>query len=272
MPTGVEANRAREARLSSPLTMTGGDVLTLDSVRFAELVAPAISRVFVTGMRAAAAADHDRSLVGPYGGPEVVECVIDLRNPLAAGRSITAAGLRDHYRYTDPADIESTIDRSVVGGLLQRDADGTIEATGTGQQFLADLFAHHADVLTERWNPAVIERLNPLLARVLRAADATGGGAWSVQSPPHEPAGKPSAVVLLDRLSTMRYHRADAHAAAWLHAGWTAADVAAMPWGTVWSEERRQIERDTNRRAASPYNALTGDERLSFLADLAAIG
>ena len=104
--------------------MAGGDVLTLDSVRFAELVAPAISRVFVTGMRAAAAADHDRSLVGPYGGPEVVECVIDLRNPLAAGRSITAAGLRDHHRYTDPADIESTIDRSVVGGLLQRDADG----------------------------------------------------------------------------------------------------------------------------------------------------
>ena len=105
---------------------------------------------------------------------------------------------------------------------------------------------------------------------MLRAADGPEA-AWSVQSPPHE-RRKAVGAVLLDRLSTMRYHRADAHAAAWLHAGWTAADVAAMPWGTVWSEERRQIERDTNRRAASPYNALTGDERLSFLADLAAIG
>ena len=100
--------------------MAGDDILTLDSVRFAELVAPAISRVFVTGMRAAAAADHDRSLVLPYGGPEVVGYVIDLRNSLAAGRSITAAGLRVHYRYTDPTDIESTIDRSVAGGLSPR--------------------------------------------------------------------------------------------------------------------------------------------------------
>ena len=90
-------------------------------------------------MRAAATADHDRSLVGPYGGPEVVGYVIDLRNPLAAGRSITAAGLRDNYRYTDPTDIELTIDRSVAGGLLHRDKDGTIEATDTGQQFLTDL-------------------------------------------------------------------------------------------------------------------------------------
>ena len=78
--------------------------------------------------------------------------------------------------------------------------------------------------------------------------------------------------MLLDRLSTMRYHRADAHAAAWLHAGWTAADVAAMPWGTAWSAERRQIERDTNRRAAFPYDDLTGDQRLALLADLAALG
>jgi len=168
--------------------------------------------------------------------------------------------------------MESTIDRSMLGGLLHRDTDGTIKATHTGQQFLADLVAHHGDVLTERWNPAVVERLNPLLAKVLTAAAGTGGGAWAVQSPPHEPAGEPLAVVLLDRLSTMRYHRADAHAAAWLDAGWTVADVAAMPWGTTWSEERRQIERVTNRPAASPYNALTGDERLSLLADLAAIG
>ena len=66
---------------------------------------------------------------------------------------------------------------------------------------------------------------------------------------------------------SMRYHRADAHgcwglAARWLDGSRGRGDAL---WGTVWSEERRQIERDTNRRAASPYNALTGDERLSLL-------
>jgi hypothetical protein len=77
--------------------------------------------------------------------------------------------------------------------------------------------------------------------------------------------------VLLNRLSTMRYHRADAHAAAWQAAGWTAAEVAAMPWGTEWSDARVAIERDTNVRAAPPYAALTADERLVLLAGLAAL-
>lgn len=248
------------------------DIVTLDAVRFAELVAPVVSRVFVAGMRAAAAADHDRSLMDTYGGAKVIGYVIDLRNPLADGRRISMSGLRGLYRYTEPAEISATIDRSVTGGLLRRDTDGSVEATDIGRQFLADLFDQQADVLTARWNPTAIQRINPPLARVLSAADSTGGEAWAVQSPPYEPEGKPLALVLLDRLSTMRYHRADAHAAAWRHAGWTAADVAGMPWGTAWSEERRQIERDTNRHAAAPYTALTADERLVLLADLAAIG
>ena len=37
----IEPNRAREQACPTPLMMAGDDVLTLDSVRFAELVAPA---------------------------------------------------------------------------------------------------------------------------------------------------------------------------------------------------------------------------------------
>ena len=44
-----------------------------------------------------------------------------------------------------------------------------------------------------------------------------------------------------------------------------------MPWGTM-NDERLAIEQDTNVRAAPPYEALTPDERLELIADLAALG
>ena len=38
----------------------------------------------------------------------------------------------------------------------------------------------------------------------------------------------PAAALLLNRLGTLRYHRADAHAAAWAEAGHTAASIQAL--------------------------------------------
>jgi hypothetical protein len=74
-------------------------------------------------------------------------------------------------------------------------------------------------------------------------------------------------VLLLNRLSTLRHHRADAHAAAWTAAGHTASSIAALPAGP----ERLAIELETDRRAAGPYAALSAEERLAMLADLAAL-
>ena len=74
-------------------------------------------------------------------------------------------------------------------------------------------------------------------------------------------------MLLLNRLGTLRYHRADAHAAAWAAAGHTASSIAALPAGP----ERLAIELETDRRAAGPYAALGAEERLTMLADLAAL-
>jgi len=128
-------------------------------------------------------------------------------------------------------------------------------------------------VLDERWQgrSGPVERLNRLLARVLAEAAATGGPAWAVQAPPHEPDGTPAPVLLLNRLSTLRYHRADAHAAAWQEAGLTAAEMVAMSEGSAWTPQRRAVEDETNQRAAPPFAVLTPDERLAMLADLAAL-
>jgi len=244
------------------------DLVELGPVRCAELAAPAITRAFVSGMTAGRR--RGRQLVEGYGGA-AVGYLIDLRNPLAAGRSLSDAELAAVYRYGTESDRRGTIAESVTGGLLDRQQDGTVRASARGHRFLAEVFDLHASTLTEHWDATFVDRLNPLLQRLLVAATPTGGPAWGVQAPPFEPDGLASAAVLLNRLSTMRYHRADAHAAAWQAAGWTAAEMSAVPWGTAWSDERAAIERDTDVRAAPPYEALTADERLTLLAGLAAL-
>ena len=97
--------------------------------------------------------------------------------------------------------------------------------------------------------------------------EAEPGPAFAAMAPPYEPDGIPSGVLLLNRLGTLRYHRADAHAAAWTAAGHTATSLGELPDGP----ERRAIELETDRRAAGPYSTLTADERLGVLADLAAL-
>jgi hypothetical protein len=234
-------------------------------------MAPAISRTFIAGIRAGR--EDGRALVQSYGG-RAVGYLIDLRNPLAAGRRLTPTDLASVYRYVDPADVAETVARSVEHGLLEPAPDGAVAASERGHAFLRDLFAHHGRALGERWerrHAAMVERLNALLARLLDGATASAGAAWAVQAPPYEPAGTPPGVLLLNRLSTMRYHRADAHAAAWRSAGLTAAEIQAMPWGTPWTRQRRDIEDGTNRNAAPPYAVLALNERLSLLADLAAL-
>ncbi|MDG4791066.1 hypothetical protein O7626_35050 [Micromonospora sp. WMMD1102] len=95
----------------------------------------------------------------------------------------------------------------------------------------------------------------------------TDGRAFEAMAPPYEPDGTPPGVLLLNRLGVLRYHRADAHAAAWQAAGHTARSIVELAAGP----ERLAIELETDRRAAGPYAVLTPPERLRLLADLAAL-
>jgi hypothetical protein len=102
---------------------------------------------------------------------------------------------------------------------------------------------------------------------LLDAARHSGGDAFAAMAPPYEPPGTAAGTILLNRLGTLRYHRADAHAAAWQAAGLTAAEIVEMPSGA----DREAIEDDTDARAAEPYATLSAEERLMMLADLAAL-
>lgn len=104
------------------------DVADLSLTRFAALIAPAITRAFVAGMRAAG--EDGRALVQRYGG-RAIGPMIDLRNPLAAVRSISRRSLADVYRYAEPDELDELIARSVDAGLLEQDKHGMHDDHGS---------------------------------------------------------------------------------------------------------------------------------------------
>ena len=122
-------------------------------------------------------------------------------------------------------------------------------------------------VATAVWTGDLSELLD-LVGTLLAAGTATGGAAYAVFAPPHERPGDPPGIVLFNRLAALRYHRSDAHVAAWAARGLTTEQVAALPADTPL---RQEIEADTNRRSAPPYAALSPSRRLRFLAGLATL-
>lgn len=241
--------------------------------RFAGLLAPAVDRAFVAGMLAGRDGGG-AELSSRYGGPAATGFLVEFRTRLAVpGGTVGGPGFAAVTRYRDPAACQRALDKQVAYGMLQRVPDGGCCATERGLAFLRELSGVHAEVTEELWVghddrvARLVTALDRVLAYAVRLADGDRPGAFTTMAPPYEPDGTPPGVLLLNRLGTMRYHRADAHAAAWTAAGHTAASVVELPAGP----ERRAIELETDRRAAGPYTVLTAEERLAVLADLAAL-
>ncbi|MFV2018549.1 hypothetical protein [Micromonospora sp. LOL_023] len=266
--------------------MSATDQLWLPGNRCAALTAPAVDRVYRAAAAAAAAASTE--LQQRYGGPAAVGFLVDLRTRLAApGGLVDAAGFAAVTRYHDPASCQRVLDKQVAYGMVVRHPDGTLRATERGAAFLTDLYALHAEVTARVWgaeHASRLARLVELTGRLLAAActgqaavDLAGAGpggdaaeevgAFGAVAPPYEPEGTPVGVLLLNRLGVLRYHRADAHAAAWTAAGHTARSIVDLPPGPA----RLAIEQETDRRAAGPYEGLDPEQRVMLLADLAAL-
>ncbi|MDG4806809.1 hypothetical protein O7634_08600 [Micromonospora sp. WMMD1120] len=244
--------------------------------RIAGLLAPAVDRTFRAGMLAG----YDgggAELSQRYGGSAATGFLVDLRTRLAApGGTVDGPGFAAITRYRDPIACRRTVDKHVAHGMVHRNPKGDLSATERGAAFLTELYQVHAEVTEELWtgHEERVERLVAVFGRLLSYAlvlaeeEGTGGGsAFAALAPPYEPDGTPPGVLLLNRLGALRHHRADAHAAAWTAAGHTASSIAALPAGP----ERLAIELETDRRAAGPYAVLGAEERLTVLADLAAL-
>src|SRR5438067_3560859 len=188
--------------------------------RYPARVAPLLDGAFTSAMRAVAG-QGGRELVQRFGG-DPARPLIDFRTSLRwPGRWVRPHGV---WRYYDQAACWSAVRASsllVVG-------DDEFRAVPRGTEFLAELYALHDRVTAGHWAglEAVVARTVEVLGRVLTEAASTGGDAFHAMAPPYEDGASPGTV-LLNRMGTLRYHRADTHAAAWQAAGLTAAEIVA---------------------------------------------
>jgi len=232
-------------------------------VAFAGLVAPAVDRAFVGAM--ATAGQHSAPILAERYGSGAGAVLVEFRTSLAEpGRTVAADEIAAVARYRDLDRLRAVIARQVSAGRLDADADGGISATPAGRAFLADIRALQAEALPPAWqDPWLAETVG----RVLDAAIAEAGPALRAMAPVYEPPDCPPAVVLLNRLGTLRYHRSDAHAAAWHAAGLDAAEIQALAPGP----QRAGIEEETNLRNGPPWTAIPAADRVRLLAGLAAL-
>ncbi len=239
--------------------------------RFAALVAPAISRVH--------ASVHDRSRT--EGGRDLVlrravphvPLLVTLRFVLPRG-PLARAAFPLAARYDPPEGVLAAVDELVAGGWLEPTDAGLVPDQRL-HDFLNEVYDLHARVTGALWpanQPRPVDADLAWLAdttnALLGAAADTGGPAFTAFAPPYERPGDPPGLLLFNRLAALRYHRSDAHAAAWSARGLSADAVRAL---AADSPLHREIEADTNRRAAPPFAALPATDRLTFLAGLAAL-
>ncbi|MGP3960813.1 hypothetical protein ACTWPT_32865 [Nonomuraea sp. 3N208] len=174
----------------------------------------------------------------------------DLRFALPL-RPVTRAQLADVYRYRE-AGVQEHLREGTLG-----ENDGVLRLTAHGLEFIHRLYELHAAATERVWDGHDLPGLAGLAGRVLDEAGRAPGSALKAVVPPYEPEWATQGVVLFNRLAVLRYHRADAHAAAWQAAGLSAAEIVGLRDGPL----RAGIESDTNLRAGAPYGVLSADER-----------
>lgn len=233
--------------------------------RIAELVAPVVDRVAIGIHRAARSEGPD--LLRRHGLSSAVP-LIELRLGLPL-RPVPLPQARAVLRYVDGPDFAAGLAAQVEAGVVAI-ADEAVVLTDAGRLFCADLSDVHERTADRLWSArgATLPGLADLAGRLVQAAQADPPGpAFLAWAPAYEPVDAAPGLLLFGRLCALRYHRADAHAVAWTEAGFTVAQVQALPPGPV----RDAIEVRTDELAAAPYAALTESERLTLLAGLGAL-
>jgi hypothetical protein len=240
------------------------DQTEITPARCAALAAPQIERLTFAVIHGSI--QHARPQIMAYAVPkDALDIVGQLRTGLAA-RPISAAGLAAVYRYHDPDELHRKLDLLTSAGIIERADDGAIRATDTGHTLLALMYQSSGEAAAELWaaHRQTVADLNDLAQRLVVAAAASGSDAYAALAPPYEPPDAVPELLLHHRLAVLRYHRADAHAAAWQAAGHTVATIGALADGP----DRDRIEADTNRRAGLPYATLSTTERSRLAAGL----
>ena len=180
-------------------------------------------------------------------------------------RVVTRSAVRSVFNYHPDVLVDPGIDALVARGQLVEQMPGDLRLTSHGQRCIEDLHAvaDAAAVRAFAHAEQSVAVAGPLIERTLEAARDDGGEAFTVMAPVHLPEGLSDAGLLAERLTGLRFHRFDAHVAAWREAGRSVPD---LEW--LSDQQRAAVEADTNARAAAPYAVLSDSERQQLLAGL----
>ncbi|SDL51596.1 hypothetical protein SAMN05421874_12318 [Nonomuraea maritima] len=226
-----------------------------DMLEYAAEIAPVIGAAHVNVHAAAARAVAELSEASDV-HPGLLS---DLRFVLPL-RPLSRRDLAAVLRYGDPAEHAAAAGEHLREGTLTEDAGGLLLLTAKGAEFVRRLYELHETAAGQVWPGDDLPGLAALVGRVLDAAERLPGGALDVVAPPYEPDGAGPGLLLFNRLAVLRYHRADAHAAAWTAAGLSASEIVGLADGPL----RSRIEAETNRLAGQPYGVLNADERAAL--------
>lgn len=239
----------------------------LEPASVAAAIAPVIDRLRMAIVRRIPAATADVEGVLPT-DPHALQVLSMLRN-LLPSRSVPTDCVRAAFVYWPPSQVDAALEHLVSHTYVAIDADDVLALEERGREVLLALRGALTQVIDELWSAseAIVPELGTLAGRALGAVEPSPDGAFRLVSPPYEPEGTSPAVLLAERLTPLRFHRFDAHVAAWRAAGLTVPEVQDLPPGP----QRDAIEAATNAAAAAPYAALSPAERFRLTTGLGAL-
>lgn len=242
-----------------------GDSLDPDSV--AAAIAPTIDRLRLAFVRATG------PLVGEIaertGLPTAVLTPLGMLRNLMPDRLARVDDVVEVFLYQPSEQIRGAVDALVSADMLEAVGDGQIRLAAAGRNVVSELFERSQQFADEQWAARVdtVTTLLPIAERACAAVTESGGAATRVMAPLCDASAASSALRLAELLTPLRFHRFDAHAAAWRAEGLTVEQIQQLEPGPL----RQRIEAETNRLSAAPYAVLTADERFTLLTGLGAL-
>lgn len=200
--------------------------------------------------------------------PQGLRTLLMLRNAMP-DRVVDRAGIDAVFVYTPTEQVEAAVMELAAKSLIEAGESGAVVLSDRGRESLTELYAITTLFVDELWagHEDLSNNLAELTHRAFAAGASTGGPAFAVMAPPWEPPDTSVMMLLAERLTPLRFHRFDAHVAAWRSAGLTVDEVRSLPPG----DQRDAIEVDTNQRAGASYAALTPGERFALCTGLGAL-
>ncbi len=233
---------------------------TAPPIRFAAAVARCVDRLEIAGR---ATLTPERLVNLPPSAPAAAMVVGFLP---ANGMSWSELGMI--LRYLPEARVRGLADQLSQTGLIELNDTG-IAFTSEGGECAQMVINQLPVALDDLWatDQDRTGHLAEIAGRVSTAATVTGSPSSLTIDGILRPATQSSSFKLWHALSTIRRHRADAHATAWTEAGHTAASIQQRPAYA----QRKAIEDRTNEINAPIWASISETEQSQLITGLAGL-